>query len=55
MPRNNLSKEEIKIRILKLRRDVDTGLIGNNWSEYQRNAAQEVLNSALNIIDEYRY
>jgi hypothetical protein len=55
MPRNHLGKEEMKIRALKLRRDVDAGLIGSNWVEYQKDVARTILNKILDVIDEYRY
>jgi hypothetical protein len=53
MPKNQLKKEELKNRVLKLKNDVydepDTTWQGD------RDMAHKYLDKVLNIIDEYRY
>ena len=53
MPKNELKKEELKNRVLKLKYDVydepDTMWKGD------RDMAHKYLDKVLNIIDEYRY
>ena len=53
MPKNQLSIEELKVRVLKLKNDVyeepDTVWQGD------RDMAHKYLDKVLNIIDEYRY
>ena len=53
MPKNELKKEELKNRVLKLKNDVydepDTIWQGD------RDMAHKYLVKVLNIIDEYRY
>ena len=53
MPKNELKKEELKNRVLKLKNDVydepDTTWQGD------RDIAHKYLDKVLNIIDEYRY
>jgi len=53
MPKNQLSIEELKVRVLKLKNDVyeepDTVWQGD------RDMAHKYLDKVLNIIEEYRY
>lgn len=55
MPRNQLTKDELRVKILNLRKRLDEGNIGVNWSEDQKYSARHILNQVLDIIDEYRY
>ncbi len=50
-----LSKVDMTARLLKLKRDIDTKMAWPNWSDTERWAAQQALNSALDILDEYHY
>tara|TARA_Y100001970_G_scaffold10074_1_gene11919 strand:- start:155 stop:319 length:165 start_codon:yes stop_codon:yes gene_type:complete len=50
-----LSKVDMTARLLKLKRDVDTKMYQPKWTSTERWAAQQVLNSALDILDEYHY
>jgi hypothetical protein len=53
MPKNQLSKEELKVRVLKLK--------NNLYNDHTRpemdmkGLAHKYLNEVLDIIDEYRY
>jgi len=51
MPRNELIKDELKVRVLNLRKQLDK----EPYSEGIKFLAESYLNKALNIIDEYRY
>jgi len=54
MPRNQLSKDEIKVRVLKLKQK----LYGDQVNQIITNPkvlAHKYLNEVLDIIDEYRY
>lgn len=53
MPRNQLTKEQIKCDVLKLKRDLHNENI--QWSSDPRNLANRYLNSVLDKIEEYRY
>jgi len=55
MPRNQLTKGEILLRVLKLKQKLDDGTLGHDWSSDQKNSADAVLNQILDIIEEYRY
>ena len=50
-----LSKVDMTSRLLKLKRDIDTKMAWPKWSSKERWAAQQALNSALDILDEYHY
>lgn len=50
MSKNNLTKMEMKCRILKLK-DM---LFKEHKPEYEKNLAHEYLNRVLDIIEEYR-
>ena len=50
MPRNSLTKDELKIRVLKLKEL----LFQENVEGYHKDLAHKYLNSVLDIIEEYR-
>ena len=53
MPKNQLKKEEMKNRVLKLKNDVyEEPKTVWQWDRYM---AHKYLDKVLNIIDEYRY
>jgi hypothetical protein len=52
MPKNQINKEEIKIRVLKLK-DKLSG--ENQYSSDPKGLANKYLNEVLDILDEYRY
>jgi hypothetical protein len=52
MPRNHVKKEELKVRVLKLKNALYEGEYydkGDVWN----NGAQQAYNSILNILNEY--
>ena len=51
MPRNELIKDELKVRVLNLRKQLDK----EPYSEGIKFLAESYLNKTLDIIDEYRY
>ena len=53
MPKNQLNKEELKVRILKLKNIVDNEP-ETVW-QGEKDLAHKYLNWVLDIIDEYRY
>ena len=50
MPRNFLSKQEMKIRVLKLK----NSLYEEHRSEHDKELARKYLNQVLDILEEYR-
>jgi hypothetical protein len=50
MPKNTMTKDEMKCRVLKLK----YMLFKECKTESEKNLAHEYLNRVLNIIDEYR-
>ena len=50
-----LSKVDMTARLLKLKRDIDTKMAWPKWTSTERWAAQQALNSALDILDDYQY
>ena len=52
MPRNQISIEELRVRVMKLKHEVD-------WEstpyQAEKDMAQKYLTYVLNILDEYRY
>ena len=52
MPRNQVSIEELRVRIMKLKQEVD-------WEptpyQAEKDMAQKYLSYALDILDEYRF
>jgi hypothetical protein len=53
MPRNTLTKDEIRCRVLKLKQELYGGRY-QQWNGDQHDGAQHMLNKVLNILDEYR-
>ena len=53
MPKNKLEKEEFKIRVLKLKNEVE-GEPSTVW-QGEKDLVHKYLNKILDIIDEYRY
>lgn len=51
MPKNTMTKDEMKCRVLKLKHM----LFEERRSESEKNLAHEYLNRVLDIIEEYRY
>jgi hypothetical protein len=51
MPRNELTKDELKVRVLELRKKLN----GEPYSEGIKFLADSYLNKVLDIIEEYRY
>jgi len=50
-----LSKVDMTARLLKMKRDIDTKSIHRDLNNKERWAAQQVLNSVLDTLDEYHY
>ena len=48
-----LSKVDMTARLLKMKKDIDNKMAWPKWSSTERWAAQQALNSALDILDEY--
>ena len=53
MPKNELNKEELKVRIYKLKNKVDNE--PNTVWQGEKDLAHKYLNRVLDILDEYRY
>lgn len=53
MPKNQVEKEELKVRVMKLKHQVDTE--GADVWQGERDLAHKYLNKVLDIINEYRY
>ena len=52
MPKNQLTKDELKIRVLKLKAKLQDD---PRWHSNPKDLANKYLNEVLDIIDEYRY
>ena len=50
-----LSKVDMTARLLKLKKEIDDRNWYPKWTNKERWAAQQALNSALDILDEYHY
>jgi len=50
-----LKKVDMSARLLKLKRDIDSKSWYPNWTSKERWAAQQALNNALDVLDEYDY
>ena len=50
-----VSKVDMTARLLKMKRDIDTRALYRDMNAKERWAAQQALNSALDILDEYHY
>jgi len=53
MPRNQITKDEIKVRILKLKNQLYNEHVRPEMD--MKGLAHKYLNEVLDIIDEYRY
>ena len=53
MPRNQISKEEIKTRVLELKNQLHVDHIRPDMD--MKGLAHKYLNEVINMIDEYRY
>jgi len=53
MPRNNVTKDEILVRVLKLKNELYNGLNYGKGSEWH-DGAHAALNKVLDILKEYR-
>ena len=53
MSRNQIAKDEIKVRILKLKNNLYTEQMGHHMN--MKDLAHKYLNEVIDIIDEYRY
>ena len=53
MPKNQLNKEEFKVRVLKLKNVVDEEP-STVW-QGEKDLAHKYLNKVLDMLDEYRY
>jgi len=51
MPKNQINKDELKVRVLKLKNE----LYQEGYSEGVSHLANKYLNKVIDIIDEYRY
>jgi len=51
MPKNQITKDELKVRVLKLKDRLYNDSPGHN----SKGLANKYLNEVLDIIDEYRY
>ena len=54
MPRNELTKEEIKVRIYKLKSSLYDGQEQSQSADWH-DGAHNMLNRVLDILDEYRF
>jgi len=50
MPRNQITKDELKVRVLKLKNNLDQ----EGWNQNPKELAHKYLNEVLYILDEYR-
>ena len=61
MPKNQVSVEELKVRVMKLKNsayeDITFDIMGNKRYYYpgEQDIVQKHLNYVLDILDEYRY
>ena len=53
MPKNGVEKEELKVRVLKLKHEVDSE--GSHVWQGEKDLAHKYLSKVLEILDEYRY
>ena len=52
MPKNQITREEFRIRVLKLKAQLQDD---PTWYSNPKDLAHKYLNKVLDIIDEYRY
>lgn len=55
MPRGSLSKVDMIHRIYKLKDRLYCRIDHSEWSQSQRNAADQMLNQVLDILNEYSH
>ena len=53
MPKNQIEKEEMKVRVMKLKHQVE--MEGKDVWQGERDLGHKYLNKVLDIINEYRY
>ena len=53
--KGRLKKIDMESRLLKLKNSIDSKSWYPNWTSKERWAAQQALNNALDILDEYDY
>ena len=53
MSKNQLTKEEMKVRVLKLKHDLNVEHIRHDMD--MKGLAHKYLNAVLDVLDEYRY
>ena len=53
MPKNKLEKEEFKIKVLRLKNQIENE--GPDVWQGDKNLANKYLNKVLDLLDEYRY
>jgi len=53
MPKNQITKEELKVRVLKLKHQLSIDHVRHDMDI--KGLAHKYLNEVLNILDEYRY
>lgn len=53
MPRNPLTKDELRYRVLKLKKELYDGSQYHKGAEWH-NGAHDMLNRVLDILEEYR-
>ena len=53
MPKNKLEKEEFKVKVLKLKNQIENE--GPDVWQGDKNLANKYLNKVLDLLDEYRY
>jgi hypothetical protein len=50
-----LKKVDMHARLMRIKQGIDTKQWYPEWDDRQRGAAQQALNNALDILDEYYY
>ena len=50
-----LKKVDMESRLLRIKRELDNHNWYPEWDDRQRGAAQQILNSALDVLSEYDY
>jgi hypothetical protein len=53
MPKNGVTKDELLVRVMKLKHEVD--MEGADVWQGERDLAHKYLNKVLDMINEYRY
>lgn len=50
-----MTKIDVESRVLKMKHNIYSGFLFQNFTKEQKSAAHDVLNKVLDIIQEYRY